>query len=642
MFGISSNGKEALAKIVEEIFDQIALQFIGDIPQLQNKKRLVISSQPNLGLAHLFVQAMKNRTPDTIEQDALKSLLASSYGYIDSLKSKTSSNVTERLDGLAREARLQERRLSKQEIQDVIDEELKKAKSHLLTIAEAESTKLRNLGTMMDITKVAASVGDKDPTILFVVVMDNTTCKECIRLHLMPDGVTPRLWKLSQLQQSYHKRGEDRPSAFGLHPHCFTKNSKLFTSSGIYNIEDLYISKYAPIVTVDKRVQNRMVPANQYGLEIPGQVQLNRHMKGSKFLQATSVYDTGIQECLKITLSTGHELEVSMGHEMWVDDDLSGKKIRAENLQIGDKIPLLSGSSGFGEDSFEDLAELMGNLMGDGCITKTCAQWYFFDKDLPYGQVLLDKASKYCIKKLNKKLTIKPPNSKYSVSRGSFNSTVLSKIFTKEFHLSKKPRRVPSRLWKADSRTISAFLRGLFAADGHIEKTSIILSQNDLFFLKEIQILLANFGLISRIYTHGFECEKIITYNDRSEYITKRKRAWRLHIGGIENMEYFYNNIGMGVPHKMEKLKNNIIFGSKQNKKRFSWRTSRVISIEKIGKQQTYCLTEPMTNSVTVNGIVTGQCRCSLAYLSSGFGFDKNGKLAYVEEGFNAYENQAE
>jgi len=28
------------------------------------------------------------------------------------------------------------------------------------------------------------------------------------------------LWKLSQLKQGYHIRGEDTASAFGLHPHC--------------------------------------------------------------------------------------------------------------------------------------------------------------------------------------------------------------------------------------------------------------------------------------------------------------------------------------------------------------------------------------------------------------------------------------
>lgn len=220
MFGLSSGGKEALSRAVENIFDQIALQFIGDIPALKNKKRLVISSSPNFGLSHIFVQAMANKRPNSLEQGVLKGLLESSNGYIDSLKNKTMSNVTERIDGLAREAKLQNRKLSEEEVQEVLDDELNRAQSHLKAIAESESTKLRNLGTMMDISRVSASVGDEDPTVFFVVVKDAATCKECLRLHLMPDQSTPRLWKLSELKQGYHKRGEDNASAFGLHPHC--------------------------------------------------------------------------------------------------------------------------------------------------------------------------------------------------------------------------------------------------------------------------------------------------------------------------------------------------------------------------------------------------------------------------------------
>lgn len=220
MIGISSQGKEQINNIVEQMFDNIALQFIGDIPKLKNKKTLIISSRPNFGLSHLFVQAMQNKAPNVFEKDFLKSLLGSAYGYIESLKNKTRSNVTERIDGAVREAKLKGQKIEERYLQEIISDELNKAKSHLKTIAESESTKLRNLGTMVDISRVASNLGDNDPTCFFVVVKDGATCKECIRLHLMPDQVTPRLWKFSELKQGYHKRSENNPSAFGLHPHC--------------------------------------------------------------------------------------------------------------------------------------------------------------------------------------------------------------------------------------------------------------------------------------------------------------------------------------------------------------------------------------------------------------------------------------
>lgn len=219
MLGLSSTSKEEIATAVEDMFDTIALQLIGEIPRLRHKKLLLIGFSRNYGLPNLFVQAMANKVPNPIEADVLKSLLASAHGYIDALKNRTKSNVTERVDSIVKQAKLKNTKVSKEEIDAVLKEELDSARSHLRTIVEAEATKLRNVGSMMDISRVAASQGEQDPLVFFVIVRDGNTCKECLRLHLNADG-TPRVWKLSELKQGYHKRGEPNPSAFGLHPHC--------------------------------------------------------------------------------------------------------------------------------------------------------------------------------------------------------------------------------------------------------------------------------------------------------------------------------------------------------------------------------------------------------------------------------------
>jgi hypothetical protein len=220
MIGITGGSKDRIGNIVEDMFDRLALKLLGNLPRFKNSKKIIFSTQPNLGLPHLFVQAMQNKALNAIEQDVLKGLLTSADGYIEALKSRTKSNLTERLDGLVREASINKDKVSSDVIRDAIKEELDKARSHMKAIAESEATKLRNFGTLMDIGRVSASLGDNDPTVFFVVVKDGVTCKECIRLHLLPDGITPRLWKFSELKQGYHKRGEDYPSAFGLHPHC--------------------------------------------------------------------------------------------------------------------------------------------------------------------------------------------------------------------------------------------------------------------------------------------------------------------------------------------------------------------------------------------------------------------------------------
>lgn len=220
MIGVSGAAKDEIGKIVDNMFDNLAIQLIGDIPRLKNKKLAIISMEPHFGLAHLFVKAMQDKVPNQIERDLLRGLLASTDGYIESLKNKTRANITESVDGLARQARLANDKVDPAMLSRILKDEMTKARAHMVAIVESEATKLRNLGTLMNISRMAASVNDSDPSVFFVVIKDTITCKECVRLHLMPDQTTPRLWKFSELKQGYHKRNEDNPSAFGLHPHC--------------------------------------------------------------------------------------------------------------------------------------------------------------------------------------------------------------------------------------------------------------------------------------------------------------------------------------------------------------------------------------------------------------------------------------
>src|ERR1700677_153627 len=106
MIGVSGSGKENIGKIVDDMFDTIAIQLIGDIPRLKNTKLAIISMEQHYGLANLLVKAMQDRVPNQLERELLKGLLVSADGYIESLKNKTRSNVAEAMDGLSRTARI--------------------------------------------------------------------------------------------------------------------------------------------------------------------------------------------------------------------------------------------------------------------------------------------------------------------------------------------------------------------------------------------------------------------------------------------------------------------------------------------------------------------------------------------------------
>jgi hypothetical protein len=234
MYGISSSGKESIEIAISKMFDSLAYKLLGNIPKLRNKSAFFGSNSP-FSLAHIFIQALGNREPNFTERDVLRSILNSSFGYIESLKNKTSSNVVEAVDALVKEAKMRNTYVSSAEVAELISAEMVKAKNHMKLIAEAESTKTRNVGHTMEITEKAEEQGIDDPTVFFIIVRDGNCCPTCMKLHMLPDGNTPKVYKMGELSMGYHKRGDPSPSACGLHPSDRCTISQLAPGWGFKN-----------------------------------------------------------------------------------------------------------------------------------------------------------------------------------------------------------------------------------------------------------------------------------------------------------------------------------------------------------------------------------------------------------------------
>jgi hypothetical protein len=234
MYGISSSGKEAIEIAISKMFDGLAYKLLGNIPKVRNKSPFY-QNVPALSLAYIFIQALGNKEPNHYERDVLRGILSSSYGHIESLKNKTSSNVVEAVDAAVKEAKVKGEYIAAGVVAAIVASEMDKARNQMKTIAEAESTKTRNMGHTMEIAAKAESQGIEDPTVFFIVCRDNLLCAECKRLHMMPDGVSPRCWKMGEISMGWHKRGEDRPSSCGLHPQCRCTISQLPIGWGFKN-----------------------------------------------------------------------------------------------------------------------------------------------------------------------------------------------------------------------------------------------------------------------------------------------------------------------------------------------------------------------------------------------------------------------
>jgi len=241
MKGISSSAKEQINGVVETLFDRMALSLLGEIPQLRNKKTILFSAKPNFNLAQLFLSSL-NSNPTPTETEALKNLLSTAHSYVEALKNKTKAKLTENVDSYVKEQRAKGLTPSSSEIKNRILNELKSAGKNFSTIAEYESTNARGLGKILNIAKVGASQGEKDPLVFFIVIRDKKTCKSCKELHLMPDGITPRVWKLSEIRFSYGKKTDETPTLVR-HPNCRCTMTYLSQNWGFKDGKVAYISQ---------------------------------------------------------------------------------------------------------------------------------------------------------------------------------------------------------------------------------------------------------------------------------------------------------------------------------------------------------------------------------------------------------------
>jgi hypothetical protein len=540
LHGISSGLKEALGKVLDDLFDDMALKLLGQIPKYRGAKSIIFSTKPNETLAHLFVQSLGDKYPLPKEQEAMKSLVMNAEDYIESLRSKTKAKVIGGLDTFVMERRAKNIPIQPQDIHKKIILDLQSAGKQMKTIAAAETTKARNMGNAMDIAKIGQKTADPDPTVVFLTMKDNITCAECKRVHILPDGITPRPFKLSEVKYDYHKKGEDSPSVCGLHPHCFTGNARLHTDRGMLTFKYLFDNDLPIKVYSDTRIQSEGYNSKTPLTFVP----TNR---GSRKLTSTRVYDTGVQTCYHLALSNGAELTVSEYHDVWVKRNNTYQKIPANQVMAKDVVPLLSGEGGFGQGSFPDLAKQWGAYSAKNNISKTS--------------------------------------------------------------------KVPDMIWEADKETVASFLSGFFNESGQVlNGLGFVVFSKETDFVRDVQILLSNFGIPSEIKVDGPE----------SYVLIKGRIACTL----------FLEKIGIQDALKFKRLT-----GELDKLSDFDPFECPILAITKLPAQQTYSLTEPLTNTVTANGVVTGNCRCTMTIVPKTFGF-KNGRIAFVGLDYDFYEDK--
>jgi ribonucleoside-diphosphate reductase alpha chain len=172
-------------------------------------------------------------------------------------------------------------------------------------------------------------------------------------------------------------------------------------------------------------------------------------------------------------------------------------------------------------------------------------------------------------------------------------------------------KRVPVSLWRAPREAVIGFLQGLFTADGTVnvssykKSCSIRLASSSPALLQDVQLLLLNLGIVSRIHFRRPSGYRSLPdgKGGHKKYFTHAN--YELLVDKV-NRDRFAEIVGFIDAAKQRRVEEYI--ATKVRHSNAETFETTVMHIESDGTADVFDLTEPQTHSVIANGIVAHQC----------------------------------
>ena len=395
---------------------------------------------------------------------------------------------------------------------------------------------------------------------------------------------------------------------WGTNP-CLVADTRLATSRGLVRVEDLADEGDPNIVVTDTRVSDNDV-CGEFGSVLRPATQVELTQKNVPTV------------CVRT--EHGHEVRCSLNHTF---PTTLGDR-RADELEPGDVVLLQSGEGRFGSPAAGTRGDgfVLGLFAGDGtsATTRNGSRQAFIDiweddfcllPDVQENVVrLMSQTETYGVRSDYGDPQLLAQTA--TVEKRRIGGVRLARCFHDRFGVEDPAdlkTSVPECVWRGSREMVVGYLRGLFAADGSVclsgvgtgRTLSVRLSQSNREFLLEVQQLLQNFGIVSRVYFRREAGPRILPdgkggsaeFDCRADYelIVSRPNAVR-----------FEQEIGLP-GRKGDELKAKLDERGRSCRKpeRF---ISKIVAVDPAGEADVFCLNEPTTHSIIANGVITRQC----------------------------------
>jgi ribonucleoside-diphosphate reductase alpha chain len=365
---------------------------------------------------------------------------------------------------------------------------------------------------------------------------------------------------------------------------CVTGDTLVYTDAGLVPIATLAAEGTARPVTLDSR------------------------FSAGAFGPAGAAFATGVKPVYRLTTREGYELRLTGDHQVMTAQGW----VEARALQPGDVVHLVNRKGGCGTDGSAAEGRVLGWLVADGHLTG----------DSGHGAVLgfwgedRSLASGFAAD-VNDLLGQDPAAARYPVGVvevPSRNLATVSSMRLREELLARfgmtpetKTAGIAPAILAGSEVMQRGFLQAMFTADGHVaggpEKgLSVRLTSVSLPLLRDVQRMLLNFGIASRIYQERHPA-RTVEFGGRP-YACQADHDLVI---GRDNVARFAEGIGFLSAAKQNRLVSGLASYGVRGPYRETF-TARVEAVEPAGQERVYDLTEPVTHSFVANGLVVHNC----------------------------------
>lgn len=410
---------------------------------------------------------------------------------------------------------------------------------------------------------------------------------------------------------------------------CFPSSEYLLTDSGYVRFGDLFKSKQPNNVVTDNRIYYIQSDDN---IEHPTNWKINLNADGSTIRKASEVFLTQENaKIIEIETSLGFKLKSTLDHHIATSVGMiEAQNLTSEHMILISKPTITINYNNiykFGFDKpteiSEYLAVLIGLITGDGTFDKNRNRvhldFWGDDKDrmIDNTKAIIDELYKHYGDRFN---TRGRKLSKYFITnieeknKTRLSSNWLSVILNDVCGFNRLTKiQVPEFIVNNSSTSIGRmYVSALMYCDGSIQGSrrsgfSVRLSQSNKELLQKIQLILHSNGLLFSL-KHRRKAKYTDLPNGKggySQYYTKDQYELISRSGSFIDYNKY---IGfLGDPFKNNKF-NNIVNIIEHNFKTENGIFDKIISKTYLENDDVFCIKEPISRSIIVNGLSTRRC----------------------------------